>query len=469
MTDREKNDIVTLTINDISANGEGIGKIDGYTLFVKDAVVGDTIEAKIIKVKKNYGYGKLLRLIKASVNRVSPPCAVASQCGGCQIQQMSYESQLQYKRNLVKQSLERIGGFKDISVLPVIGMKYPFHYRNKAQYPVGKNKEGDVVIGFYAGRTHFIIDHTDCQIGHPINQTILEIIRKFITEQNISVYDEENHKGLLRHILIRNSYHADEIMVCLIINGEKLPFADKLIELLINVSGMKSIMLNINKENTNVILGKRCKTLWGQSYIMDSICGISFQISPLSFFQINPEQTEKLYEKALEFAALTGNETVWDLYCGIGTISLLMATRAKKVYGVEVVPQAVEDARNNAVRNGFDNVEFFVGKAEEVVLDFYEGMTAKMAAGDDKALQKMKPDVVVVDPPRKGCDFALLDMIVKMSPERVVYVSCNPATLARDLKYLASGGYEVIRVQPVDQFCHTGHVETIVLIQKKDS
>lgn len=462
-----KNDIVTLTIDDIGTNGEGIGKADGYTLFVKDVVVGDIIKAKIIKEKKNYGYGKLLAIIKESKNRVISKCTVAKQCGGCQIQHMNYQSQLQYKQNLVKGNLEKIGGLKDIEVLPVIGMDTPYHYRNKAQYPVGIDKEGKVVIGFYAKRTHCIIDNTDCKIGSPTNQTILEIIRKYIIKQNISIYDEESHQGILRHILIRNGYHTGEIMVCLVINGTKLPYCEKLIQELVSISGMTSIMLNINKDKTNVILGKECKTLWGQAYITDSICDITYEISPLSFFQINPIQTEKLYKKVLEFAQLTGKETVWDLYCGIGTISLLMATNAKKVYGVEVVSEAIEDARNNAKRNNFNNVEFFVGKAEVVVPQFYEDVSRKVMDDNKEAIQSLNPDVVVVDPPRKGCEDILLDVIVKMSPKKIVYVSCDSATLARDLKYLVSRGYEVTRVQPVDQFCHTVHVETVVCLTHK--
>ncbi len=464
-----KGDIVTLTIDDIGTNGEGIGKVNGYTLFVKDAVVGDKIKAKIIKEKKNYGYGKLLDIIEKSKYRVVPECAVAKQCGGCQIQQMNYQSQLQYKQNLVKENLEKIGGLKGIEVLPVIGMDTPYHYRNKAQYPVGVDKEGKVVIGFYAGRTHCIIDNIDCKIGSPMNQTILEYIRKYITEQKISIYDEESHQGILRHILIRNGYHTGEIMVCLVINGTKLPNSEKLVQDLINISGMTSIMLNINTDKTNVILGKQCKTLWGQAYITDSICDITYEISPLSFFQVNPVQTEKLYKKVLEFAQLSGEETVWDLYCGIGTISLLLATNAKKVYGVEVVPEAIENARNNAERNHFNNVEFFVGKAEVVVPQFYEEVSKK-GIGDyqnKEEMQSLSPDVVVVDPPRKGCDETLLDVIVKMSPKRMVYVSCDSATLARDLKYLVSRGYEVKKVQPVDQFCHTVHVETIVELTHK--
>jgi 23S rRNA (uracil1939-C5)-methyltransferase len=476
----KKDDQVTIEIEDIGTDGAGIGKADGYTLFVKDAVIGDIIKAKVIKAKKTYGYARLMEIITPSKDRVEPVCPVARQCGGCQIQQMSYSAQLKYKQKLVRDNLARIGGITDCEVLPVIGMENPFNYRNKAQYPVGRNKDGKVVIGFYAGRTHSIVDYTQCAIGAPENAQILEKIRTFINENNISVYDEQSHKGLIRHILIRTGKHTGQIMVCLIINGKTLPHADKLADCLKDISGMSSIMININKERTNVILGSECSVIWGNSYIEDSICGIMFRISPLSFFQVNPVQTEKLYRKALEYAELTGNETVWDLYCGIGTISLLMATKARKVYGVEIVPQAIEDAKNNALRNSLNNAEFFVGKAEEVVPRIYdedmkkaenEPVDSKESSGlSDSAsfesVMRINPDVVVVDPPRKGCDETLLDTIVKMNPKRIVYVSCDSATLARDLKYLAANGYKIARVQPVDQFAHTVHVETVCLLSK---
>lgn len=476
----EKNDIVRLTISDIGTDGEGIGKVDGYTLFVKDAVIGDTITARVIKLKKNYGYGRLMEVIEPSKDRVEPVCPVARQCGGCQIQQMSYDAQLDFKRKLVEGNLRRIGGFPDINVLPVIGMDEPYHYRNKAQYPVGRDKDGNVVIGFYAGRTHCIIDNQDCAIGARENAKILTAIRDYINENKVSVYDENTGKGAVRHILIRKGFHTGQVMVCIVVNGESLPHEDKLVAKLTGlefyngndgktnsvegletadsvkgqaVPNISSVMININRENTNVILGDRCRTLWGKDYIEDSINGITFQISPLSFYQVNPVQTEKLYGKALEFAGLTGNEVVWDMYCGIGTISLIMATRAKKVYGVEIVPAAIENAKNNARINGLDNAEFYVGKSEEIAPKLAE--------------QGAVPDVIVVDPPRKGCDEALLGTIVKMQPERVVYVSCDSATLARDLKYLAARGYEVKTVQPVDQFCHTVHVETVILLSRK--
>ena len=352
---------------------------------------------------------------------------------------------------------------------PIIGMDTPFHYRNKAQYPVGLDKDGNIVMGFFAGRTHYIIDNTDCALGAAINNKILTIIKSYMKDNNITPYNEEKGNGTVRHILIRNGYHTNEIMVCVVINGKSLKNSEDLVNRLKVIAGMTSIMININTKKTNVILGDECKTLWGKSFIEDYICDIKYQISPLSFFQVNPKQTEKLYSKALEYANLTGNETVWDLYCGIGTISLFMASKARKVYGVEIVPQAIEDAKNNAKLNNIDNAQFFVGKAEEVVPAFYEELSKKAAAGDEEAKRGINPDVVVVDPPRKGCEESLLETVVKMSPKRMVYVSCDSATLARDLKYMSEHGYKVEKVQAVDQFGNTVHVETCVLLSKLKS
>jgi 23S rRNA (uracil1939-C5)-methyltransferase len=464
-----KDDVVRLTIEDIGTDGEGIGKVDGYTLFVKDAVIGDVVTAKIIKAKKNFGYGRLMEIITPSKDRVTPVCPVARQCGGCQIQQMSYGAQLEYKRKLVEGNLRRIGGLENVEVKPVIGMDEPYHYRNKAQYPVGLDRDGNVIMGFYAGRTHHIIDNMDCAIGARENAAILAAVRDYINAAGASVYDETTGKGAVRHILIRKGFHTGEIMVCVVANAKKLPNEEMLVEKLLKLefevdaqsdgseqakaAHITSIVLNVNRENTNVILGDKCRTLWGKDYIEDSIDGVKFQISPLSFYQVNPVQTEKLYAKAVEFAGLTGNENVWDLYCGIGTISLIMAGRAKHVTGVEIVPQAIENAKNNAKANGIENAEFHVGKAEEVAPLLAE--------------QGNIPDVIVVDPPRKGCDEALLETIVKMSPPRVVYVSCDSATLARDLKWLCANGYGVDAVQPVDQFGHSVHVETVCLLSRK--
>ena len=464
----KKDDCVTLHIEDIGTGGEGIGKADGFTFFVKDAIVGDVIEAKIMKLKKNYGYARLMKVLTPSKDRVEPKCPVARQCGGCQIQEMRYEAQLAFKQKMVQNNLERIGGLSDFEMYPVIGMETPYAYRNKAQFPVGEDKDGNIVIGFYAGRTHHIVEQTDCCIGAPENGEVLRKVKAYMQKNQIRPYNEEHHSGIVRHILIRTGYHTKEIMVCLIVNAAKascLKNAEQLTESLREMDGMTSVMVNFNTEKTNVILGKKSEVLWGQPYIEDFIGDVKYQISPQSFFQVNPMQTEKLYAKALEYAGLTGNETVWDLYCGIGTISLFLAKNARKVYGVEIVPQAIEDARNNAKRNGIDNAEFFVGKAEEVVPAFYE--KALKQTQDSEAGKSIRPDVVVVDPPRKGCEEVLLETIVKMQPQRIVYVSCDSATLARDLKFLSANGYAVKKVQPVDQFGHSVHIETVVLLSHK--
>ncbi len=471
MASLKKGDCVTVAIEDIGDDGAGIGKALGYTLFIKDTVIGDVVEAKVVKAKKSYGYARLLRVVEPSADRVEPRCPVARQCGGCQLQEMAYPAQLRFKQDLVRNCLARIGGLyeSDYEMYPIIGMDEPYHYRNKAQFPVGTDKSGRLVIGFYAGRTHYVVECMDCCIGEPVNRKILESVRSFMEENHISSYDEEKHSGIVRHVLIRTGRHTKEIMVCIIINLNKLPHSRRLVEKLAGIEHMASIMVNVNTQKTNAILGSHCETLWGQPFISDRIGSVWYQISPLSFFQVNPIQTEKIYNKVLEFAQLTGAETVWDLYCGIGTISLFLASRARKVYGVESVGQAVEDARHNAARNGIENVEFFVGKAEDVVPAFYEEMLARENAGDAVAGQDIRPHVVVVDPPRKGCAESLLATIVQMAPERIVYVSCNPATLARDLKYLAAAGYVAEKVQPVDQFGHTVHVETVVGLQRKDT
>ena len=341
---------------------------------------------------------------------------------------------------------------------PIVGMDEPYHYRNKAQFPVGTDKEGHIVTGFYAGRTHTIIPNRDCALGLPVNREILDIVIDFMEKYHISAYDEKTGKGLVRHVLIRCGFSSKEKMVCLIINGKSLPHGEKLVEALRKIDGMTSVSLNCNTERTNVILGHKTIVLWGQEYITDQIGDISYEISPVSFYQVNPVQTEKLYGLALEYADLHGEETVWDLYCGIGTISLFLAQKAKRVYGVEIIPQAIENAKRNAVKNGIENAEFFVGKSEEVLPEFYE----KEAAAGRKAYA----DVIVVDPPRKGCDEKLLDTIVKMAPDRVVYVSCDSATLARDLKILCEQGYELKRVRAVDQFCHTVHTEAVCCLHR---
>ena len=460
----QKNDTAVIEITDIGTDGAGIGKADGYTLFVKDAVIGDIAEVKVMKAKKNYGYARLMKVVEPSKYRVQPRCAFARRCGGCQIQEMSYDRQLAFKEQKVRGNLERIGGFSpefiDGIMDPVAGMEHPFGYRNKAQFPFGTDKEGNPVVGFYAGRTHDIIANTDCALGVPVNQEILEIILKFMKENSIPAYNEKTGQGLVRHALIRYGFSTKEIMVCLVINGTRIPHAEKLIGALTELPGITSITISANTRRDNVIMGNTCVVLWGQGYITDYIGDIKYQISPLSFYQVNPVQTETLYSLALEYAELSGSETVWDLYCGIGTISLFLAKQAEKVYGVEIIPQAIEDARTNAKINGIGNAEFFVGKAEEVLPAYYDRYAQEHNGETARA------DVIVVDPPRKGCDAALLDTIVRMEPEKVVYVSCDPATLARDLKILCENGYELKKIRAVDMFPMTVHVETVVLLSQ---
>lgn len=538
----KKNDIVTVTINDIGSDGEGIGKVDGFTLFVKDAVIGDTVEAKIVKSKKHYAYARLEKVITPSSFRVEPECKFHRQCGGCQIQAMSYEKQLEFKQRKIRNNLVRIGGFDeafvDLVMEPIVGMDNPYHYRNKAQYPVGTDKDGNIITGFYAGRTHNIIANTNCLLGAEENQRILNAILDYMRENNVSAYDETTGKGLVRHVLIRTGFTSGEIMVCMVLNYKKenhikgnnnkknynkenykeenqnnqkelaeinnmtqmsiinngtlstdnkvneiieyLPCQDKLIRALSQVKNMTSVSVSINTDQTNVIMGKEIHTIWGKDTISDTIHvrdmskegypftgqELTFNISPLSFYQVNPVQTEKLYSLALSYAGLTGKETVWDLYCGIGTISLFLSTKAKKVYGVEIIPQAIDDARNNAKANRIENAEFFVGKAEEVLPEFYEKETERQRDSYNRA-DMLHPDVIVVDPPRKGCDEVCLSTMLKMKPERIVYVSCDSATLARDLRILCDGGYEVEKVRGVDQFGQTVHVETVCLLTRK--
>ena len=460
-----KNDIVTVEITDIGVSGEGIGHVDGYTLFIKDAVIGDVVEAKVMKAKKNYGYARLMKVITPSEYRVEPKCAFARRCGGCQIQEMSYDRQLVFKDQKIRGNLERIGGFTkdqiDTVMQPVVGMEHPFGYRNKAQFPFGTDKEGNPITGFYAGRTHDIIANTDCALGVEQNKEILEIILQYMRENKIKSYDEKTGKGLIRHALIRYGFKTKEIMVCLVVNGKRLPKAERLIEKLIQIEGMTSITISPNTRRDNVIMGDSYEILWGQGYITDYIGNVKYQISPLSFYQVNPVQTEKLYGLALEYADLKGDETVWDLYCGIGTISLFLAQKAKQVYGVEIVPQAIDDAKENAKINAIANAEFFVGKAEEVLPEYYAEYEREHNGETAHA------DVIVVDPPRKGCDETLLETIVKMQPEKVVYVSCDSATLARDLKYLCANGYEIRMCRGVDQFPQSVHVETVVLLSQQ--
>ena len=450
----KKNDILTIDIEDMGHDGEGIGKSEGYTLFVKDTVIGDRAEVKIMKAKKNYGYARLLRILRPSPDRTEPKCPVARACGGCQLQFLSYEKQLEFKKNKVLGNLQRIGGFSGIEADKIMGMENPWRYRNKAQFPVGQSKEGKLITGFYAGRTHSIVASRDCLLGVKINKEVLDRILAYMEACHVEPYNEKTGEGLVRHILLRYGFKTGEIMVCLIINGNRIPAQDRLAAALKDIPGMTSITLNVNTKRNNVILGEKVIPVWGKEYITDYIGTVQYQISPLSFYQVNPIQTEKLYGTALEYAGLTGNETVWDLYCGIGTISLFLAQKAKQVYGVEIVPAAIEDAKRNAKLNKISNAEFFVGKAEEILPEKYEK-------------EGIQADVMVVDPPRKGCDGAVLQTMLKMQPEKIVYVSCDSATLARDLKILCENAYQLEKVAVCDMFPQGVHVETVCLLKRR--
>ena len=466
----KKNDVFTVTIEDMGEDGAGIGKTDGYTWFIKDALIGDVIQASVMKMKKNYGFARLVKILEPAPGRVEARCPVARACGGCQLQELDYREQLRFKERKVYNHLKRIGGMdrlflpedrekaagvpNAVVMEPIIGMEDPWRYRNKAQYPVGLGKDGQPAAGFYAGRTHSLIPAPglDCLLGCQENKELLKIILDFMKEYKIPPYDEAAHQGLVRHVLLRKGFSSGGLMVCLVINGEELPHGGKLAERL-RAAGVSSVSYSVNMERTNVIMGTRIVDLYGPGYITDTIGDIEYRISPLSFYQVNPVQTEKLYGTALEFADLSGGETVWDLYCGIGTISSFLAKKAGKVYGVEIIPQAIEDARENARRNGIENVEFFVGKAEEVLPEQYER-------------NHVHADVIVVDPPRKGCDPVCLETTLKMAPERVVYVSCDSATLARDVKFLEENGYRATRVRPVDMFPMGGHCECVVKLER---
>lgn len=448
----KKNEVYNIEIGGMTHEGQGVGRIDNFTVFVDGAIKGEEVEIKLIKVNKNYAVGKLLKLIKASPDRIEPACKVYNRCGGCSLQHMNIKAALKFKTDMVIENIRRIGKLKDIVVHNTIGMENPFNYRNKAQYPVGKLKD-ELVVGFYAKKSHDIVDSPYCMIQHSVSDKAKLLVKTFLKENKISVYDEATGKGLVRHVMTRVGFNTGEVMVVLVLNGKSLPHRDKLVNLLTGeIPEIKSIVLNVNTANTNIILGARNIVIFGEENITDYIAKFRFKISPLSFFQVNPLQTEVLYNKALEYAGLTGEETVFDLYCGIGTISLFLSEKAKKVYGVEVVEEAIRDAKENAKLNDVNNVEFIVGEAERVIPDMYQ--------------KGLKADVVVVDPPRKGCDEVLLDTLVSMAPDRIVYVSCNPATLARDLGFLAERGFEVLEVQPVDMFPWSSHVETVTLLYK---
>ncbi|WP_026691200.1 23S rRNA (uracil(1939)-C(5))-methyltransferase RlmD [Alteribacter aurantiacus] len=447
----KKNDTMQLSFEDLTHDGAGVAKLDGYPIFVPRALPGEEGQVKIVKVKKNFAIGRLVELTDESENREEPPCPIFKRCGGCQLQHLSYEGQLEYKQKHVKDVLARIGGLPDVPVHATLGMADPWRYRNKAQVPVGE-RGGHIVAGFYAERSHEIVDMPNCVIQHEENDKVVQLVKKLAVKYGIRGYDEEKHRGTLRHIVTRHGKNSGELMVVLVTRGKELPNKKNLVQdIREELPNVTSIVQNINPKRTNVIFGEKTEVLWGEEVIYDTIGDIRFAISARSFYQVNPTQTKVLYDQALAYANLSGNETVIDAYCGIGTISLFLAQKAKKVLGVEIVPEAITDAKKNAEINGFTNTEFVVGEAEKVMPWWYA--------------QGVRPEVIVVDPPRKGCDEALLEAIINMKPKRVVYVSCNPATLARDLKYLSEHGYEAKEVQPVDMFPQTTHCEAVAKIE----
>jgi len=446
-----KNKEYLTTVIDMTHDGAGVAKIEGFAVFIDGALTGETVRVKIVKVTRNFAYGKLLEIVESSGNRKPVTCENFKKCGGCNLLHMSYDATLEFKRKVVKDCFKRIG-HREVDVMPTLGMKEPYSYRNKVQFPVGAI-DGKIVTGFYSARTHNIVPITDCSIQSKIANKLVNNIREFFRENKISAYDEKNGDGFLRHVVIRSSEKTGEVMLILVTNGEEFSKKDEFIKFILGkCSRIKSIIQNVNMKNTNVILGEKNIRLYGKDTIKDYIGEFSFNISPNSFFQVNSVQTKVLYDLALDFAELAGNETVFDLYCGIGSITLFLAKKAKRVYGVEVVKPAVQNARDNAKENGITNALFYCGKAEEVVPKLYD--------------EGVRADVVVVDPPRSGCDKVLIDTILKMKPKRIVYVSCNPGTLARDVELLS--GYEVKTVQPVDMFPWTYHVECCLLLCRED-
>jgi len=466
-----KNKIFTVKIIDLTSDGAGIGRIEelnNLAVFTDGALPGDLCEIKIIKANKNYAYGELLKIIGPSPDRVKPVCRVFEKCGGCALQSLSYDAQLKLKRKIVSDCIERIGGIKNARIYDTIGMADPYNYRNKAQFPVKKNKRNPnkTDIGFYSRRTHDVININSCVISCESSENIIQVFRDYF-EKNKSApgrfvtapsarepYDEITHAGVIRHIFIRSGFKTGEIMVCIVANlgqGENLPDYVNLIGRLKKISGVVSIILNINTDKTNVILGKINKVLYGRDYIFDYITDKKFKISVNSFYQINPLQTEKLYAKALEFAQVNQDYTCIDAYCGIGTIALMFAPFVKKIYGVEIIEQAILDARKNAEINSIANAEFITGKSEQVIPEL---------------VTRENIDLIIIDPPRKGCDIKLLEAIISAKIKKIIYVSCDPATLARDIKILSTDGYKLYEVQPVDMFPHTMHVETIVSLQR---
>lgn len=484
---------VTCEIAGLTHEGEGVGRVDGFTLFVRGALPGERVLAEVVSVGNSFGRARMARLLSASPDRVSAPCPINETCGGCQLQHLDYAAQLHWKRRHVVDSLVRIGKLRvageeqggqavrqggisetdegrreaqidaepighpqPVIVHPVIGMSDPWRYRNKAQVPIGVGAEEGLVGGFFEEGSHVIVDMDACLIQQEENEQTVRAVKDAARQLGISAYDRSTSRGLLRHVVVRHAQTTGQRMVVLVTNGRDIPHEAEWVGLIRErVPAVVSIVQNVNAERTSAVFGDVTLTLWGEDFIYDEIDGIRFAISARSFFQVNPEQTEKLYRKAVEYAGLTGEETVIDAYCGIGTITLFLARHARRVYGVEIVPEAIEDARRNARLNGIENAEFAVGRAEDVLPRWQRS--------------GISPDVIVVDPPRKGCDSALIETMLELRPARIVYVSCNPATLARDLRLLEDGGYRTVEAQPVDMFPHTGHVEVTVRLERKDT
>lgn len=447
----QKNEIISLEITDMSHEGNGVGHFDGMAVFVPDSAVGDSLSVRIVKVNKSHCYGKIEQIVAPSPDRISPDCAVSRRCGGCKFRHVSYEAELRYKQEFVQSNLRRIGGFA-LEVEPIAPSPQQDGYRNKAQYPVRLQKNG-LCAGFFAPRTHEVIDCHDCRLQPPEFETILETVLAFVKKYEITVYDETTGKGLLRHIYLRHGQESGETMVCLVVNGDRLPHVEELVKLLLNCSEkIVSILLNVNTQNTNVIMGKVTKLLYGKPFISDTLCGVSFDLSPLAFYQVNHDGAQQLYQIAADYAGLTGNEILLDLYCGAGTIGLSMAHRCKEVIGVEIIPEAIENAISNAAKNGIQNARFFCADAAK--------------AAERLANEGIRPDIIVLDPPRKGCDLSVLQSVARMSPDRIVMVSCNSSTMARDCAVLRDLGYQMQRCRPVDMFPRTNHVEAVIMMTK---
>lgn len=450
----QKNEVREGEVIDLTHEGHGVVKIDRYPIFIPHALINEQIEYKIIKVKKNFAIGKLLEIHEASEDRVTPPCVYYQKCGGCQLQHMTYRAQLDMKREQVVNLFHRKAGFDRTTIHDTIGMETPWHYRNKSQIPVGKNKVQETVMGFYRQRSHDIIDMDECLIQDDIHNEVMNKVRDWLNELQVSIYNERKKKGIVRHVVIRAGHHTGELMVIFVTNGRKLKQSQTLVDRLVaTFPNITSIKQNINQTHSNVIMGDESVTLYGKDQIEDTLSDVRFKISDQSFYQINTSQTEKLYQKAIDYAALSGEETVLDTYCGIGTIGLYMAPQAKHVYGVEVVPEAITDAKENATINGYQNTTFVCGKAEEVILGWQSN--------------GIKPDVVMVDPPRKGCDETFLDTLLALKPQKIIYISCNPSTQQRDALRLSSN-YDLVQITPVDMFPHTTHVETVAQFVRKD-